>query len=717
MTLDQYELCPCGSGKKIKFCCSRDLLHELDRLQTMIRGEQRLAALEKIDSLLEKNPDRPSLLMLKVDLELELREADKARATLAKLLEVQPTNPSVVATRSMVVLMLDRDIATAIHALQDSFELIDGTVTARMYEALMLLGTMLLSRQSFFAAKGHFQFALALTDGKDERSASSLMRLNQDRRIPLLLREPLSLEPCPANVTWRIEFEKAMNEVGRGRWRKGGKMLSAMATRILDAPAILMNLGIVSGWLGDYDQASKSFRAYSQIREVPMERRVHAAALAQELDPNSVPRVSLVQQTFELESLDGLLEKCSSCNRLVSVPIDGNVSASDGGPPPKAIYRVLSKPALADGANDALDADPDLDQVPELLGAIIFFGKETDQPARLIIEASRTHLDYITNLCQELVEKPLGAPTSDRPMTGTPSPITELLGEWHLPKMKTYDRHQQLQRKLQSKAVTERWPKLVMPFLDGKTPVDAAGEAKYAVPLLGNLMTVGLTCDSLGVPFDVDAMRRQLNLPELPPPSLQPGNLDRVPVHRFGELDITSLDDEQLLAAYRRSYALMVIKALRATAREVIQRTSLDERVDKVEAYDILSDVAETTDESLQYLSQARRLATKEGESPAAWLIDEAELRLARGEIDEFVELVKEVQARYIREPGVVQSLVEMLARYGMVTPDGRVFLPQTEATAAVGSDSASGLWTPDSDRAVASESKGESKLWIPGMD
>ncbi len=188
-------------------------------------------------------------------------------------------------------------------------------------------------------------------------------------------------------------------------------------------------------------------------------------------------------------------------------------------------------------------------------------------------------------------------------------------------------------------------------------------------------------------------------------------------MHRFGELDITSLDDEQLLAAYRRSYALMVIKALRATAREVIQRTSLDERVDKVEAYDILSDVAETTDESLQYLSQARRLATKEGESPAAWLIDEAELRLARGEIDEFVELVKEVQARYIREPGVVQSLVEMLARYGMVTPDGRVFLPQTEATAAVGSDSASGLWTPDSDRAVASESKGESKLWIPGMD
>lgn len=714
MTLDQYELCPCGSGKKIKFCCSRDLLHELDRLQTMIRGEQRLAALEKIDSLLEKNPERPALLMLKVDLELELREADKARETLAALVRVQATNPSVVATRSMVALMLDRDLSTAIHALQDSFELIDGTVTARMYEALMLLGTMLLSRQSFFAAKGHFQFALALTDGKDERSASSLMRLNQDRRIPLLLREPLSLEPCPANVTWRIEFEKAMNEIGRGRWRKGGKMLSAMATRILDAPSILMNLGIVSGWLGDYEQAAKSFRAYSQIREVPMERRIHAAALAQELDPNSVPRVSLVQQTFELEQLDTALEKCASNSRLVSVPIDGNVSASDGGPPPKAIYRVLSKPAPPESSGEV---EPEMDSVPEMLGAIIFFGKETDQPARMIIEASRTHLESITGLCEELLGKPLGTPSSDRPMTGAPSPVTELLGEWHLPKMKNYDQHQQLQRRLQSQAITERWPKLAMPFLDGKSPAEAAGESKYAIPLLGNLLSLSLTCDSLGVPFDADAMRKQLNLPELPPPVLQPGNLDRIPVHRFSELDIATLDDEQLLAAYRRSYALMVIKSLRATAKEVIQRSSLDDRVDKVEAYDILSDVAETTDESLQYLAHARRLATKEGESPAAWLIDEAELRLARGEIDEFVELVKEVQARYIREPGVVQSLVEMLARYGMVTPDGRVFLPQTDAPAAVGSESASGLWTPDSDRAVASESKSESKLWIPGMD
>jgi len=159
----------------------------------------------------------------------------------------------------------------------------------------------------------------------------------------------------------------------------------------------------------------------------------------------------------------------------------------------------------------------------------------------------------------------------------------------------------------------------------------------------------------------------------------------------------------------------MVVKSLRAAAAEVVERPSLADRIDRVEAFDILSDVASTTEDSLRYLAQARKLATKEGESPAAWLIDEAELRLVRGEMEEFVSLVKELQARYLREPGVMQNLVEMMARFGLVTPDGRILLPGVAGGAAA--ESSSGIWTPGSESSVAAEPQGESKLWVPGMD
>ena len=40
MALDHYSLCPCGSGKKIKFCCSNDILPELEKVVRAIEGDQ-----------------------------------------------------------------------------------------------------------------------------------------------------------------------------------------------------------------------------------------------------------------------------------------------------------------------------------------------------------------------------------------------------------------------------------------------------------------------------------------------------------------------------------------------------------------------------------------------------------------------------------------------------------------------------------------------------
>ena len=53
MTTDLYAKCPCGSGKKIKFCC-KDIIADIERIERMIQGEQRTAALDKINKLLEQ---------------------------------------------------------------------------------------------------------------------------------------------------------------------------------------------------------------------------------------------------------------------------------------------------------------------------------------------------------------------------------------------------------------------------------------------------------------------------------------------------------------------------------------------------------------------------------------------------------------------------------------------------------------------------------------
>ncbi len=242
----------------------------------------------------------------------------------------------------------------------------------------------------------------------------------------------------------------------------------------------------------------------------------------------------------------------------------------------------------------------------------------------------------------------------------------ELLGGWRVPDDVAPDRRQELASELRRHAILQRWPQIPSTLFRGKSPVEAARDGHSRVPLLANLLILEIMAQEGQWPLDTRALREQLNLPvpaPIDPRQQDLKNLDSVPVHRFTQFVVSELSDDQLLSAYRRAYAVMSVEPLRQLALEVIKRPSLDERIDKVEAYDILSDVAPTTDEALEYLEKARKLATAEGESPAQWLIDELELRLLRGEVDKFAAILKEIQTRYIKEIGVVPALTEMLSR------------------------------------------------------
>ena len=77
MAIDIYKACPCGSGKKIKFCCG-DLAADIERVVRMIQGDQRVAALQLVNKLLGKHPDRVALLDLKASIVLTMSEWDQA---------------------------------------------------------------------------------------------------------------------------------------------------------------------------------------------------------------------------------------------------------------------------------------------------------------------------------------------------------------------------------------------------------------------------------------------------------------------------------------------------------------------------------------------------------------------------------------------------------------------------------------------------------------
>src|SRR5262245_8354864 len=102
MSQDTYQPCPCGSGKKNKFCCGPEILDDLAKIEEALAGEQRLGALDLTNRLLETKPDQPCLLMHKATIQMALRELDACRQTVEHLLRVAPSSAGGLAIGAML---------------------------------------------------------------------------------------------------------------------------------------------------------------------------------------------------------------------------------------------------------------------------------------------------------------------------------------------------------------------------------------------------------------------------------------------------------------------------------------------------------------------------------------------------------------------------------------------------------------------------------------
>ena len=92
MTIDPYQYCPCGGEKKIKFCCSKDIVPEIEKVLRAIQGEQRVSALDSLNKLIKEHGERLALLALKAEVQLALEQTKDAEKTITKFLEAAPYN-------------------------------------------------------------------------------------------------------------------------------------------------------------------------------------------------------------------------------------------------------------------------------------------------------------------------------------------------------------------------------------------------------------------------------------------------------------------------------------------------------------------------------------------------------------------------------------------------------------------------------------------------
>jgi hypothetical protein len=357
------------------------------------------------------------------------------------------------------------------------------------------------------------------------------------------------------------------------------------------------------------------------------------------------------------------------------------------------------------------------DQIPQIVGQLLVFGKQTDRQARLELDVQRTQFAAAEHTLRHIAGESLGAVQNEEIIGHTSAVERALSLQWRLPPdMSDAHRRKMIVEQRQA-MILERWPNLSLPLFGGKTPLEAAADPANRVRLLAALLVLETAEANPVMTATFDELRRKLDLPQAA--SIDPSGMDinTVRLWRFPRLQLEKLTDEQLRHAFERAQISGYKPALLPISREIIRRPTAELIELRLGAYHVLAQSEEDSAQALEWIETGRKAAEQARRSSAPWDLQELEIRIEQQDGQKVVELLQHIHTEHGREPHVAEALYGIYARLGMIGPDGRVRIPaagqaaQGPAIVVPGvADEPGKLWTPESEAGGAKKSA----LWVP---
>lgn len=712
MAIDPYSLCPCGSGKKLKFCCP-DLAGDIEKIHRLIAGDQPQAAIKHLEVLLAKQPDRASLLDLRAYLELSMHEFDAARKTIEHYLAKHPRNPAAHGQKAILLAATETGSA-AIGALQDALELLDDDMPSHVFEAIGTVGHALLLEGELIAGRGHLLLYAGIAPKDDNMAIKLLLRLNLQSGLPLLIRELSYHQDCPDDAPWKSEFLHATRAIGRGQWRIAEEILSSLRDKAGAEPAIVYNLALVRGWLGDLDRFAEGLHEYARI-ETMEDRAVEAEALAQLIDPKlEDPKLETVRLVYAIGDEDALSQRFAEEKRVEDYPLEPD-QFDEETPRPRSRHILLDKPTPK--------ANPELqrDEIPRVLGYLSLYGKRTDRAAQLELTTDRgKDFEDVKLLLAKVTGDLLGDVLEEEVIAEKSLSEESLSWSWRFPPGTPPDQRNRMVAEERRRAILERWTESPRAALGNKSPRQAVGVAELRLALLASEMILEQAVeDPRELPLFAE-LREQLGLPA--PARIDPTRIveSEFPIVRVPQLDLTKLTVEQLGKLRNRATVLAANLALLMLGSELVSRADRAEGIDLTKVFHQLVRTEPNLAQSQQWIVQARQWAEKNHRSLAEWALLDLEVAIERNDSATVQRTLEELRTVHINEPGIAEETYRILYSTGMLSPHesnrpaplAMLGVQTQDSSTEPGS---SDLWTPggDSDEAPAVGS-GKSAIWTP---
>ncbi len=709
MAFDPYAPCPCGSGKKLKFCCQA-IADDMDRINRLIENQQLRAALHQLESLDRRQPQNEWITTTRALILIETGDAVAARDILKAWLATHPDAEFALCLFATAQLQAEGYDA-AKKSIQKAFQR-----GAKVFPALVsgLAGAMAAvmdERRQPLAVRECLSLALRFAADRDRQELFiRLLEFDNSEDVYYPLR---SLHPLPSvNVPEEHDkdYKRALKWAMIGSWDLAADALTGLADKLPELTDLRRSAGLCRAWDGDDRRASQALhQAALQSSDFPV--AVECEVLAQLLDLEHSP----VTQAFlatdgEVPSVSRLLSILDQQPRLVRQPVRPNPQEQTL--TPSALYQILDRPALT--ATDV----PTLtrDSLPNVWGQVVIYDANKDQPAKLVLSGmGGTPFDGALDILRTAAGEQI-AWASEPPETlyEMPQELWRFGWQWNFPPKTPLSRRQELERQQWSEILTDRWPNQSQAVLGGKSPREAAQDPALRTAVTAAVYVLDAVCEQRKHSLDVAAMFQRLGLEPLPPLTLssdsQPNSLSLLQLQR---LTIPALTDAQLSSVLNRAMLIHHDGFLQPVLEEALKRPACLPNLELPRVYQTLADLCAQhgdLNDAYRWIDEARRQTL--GDHPpfeAVWQWDlrELMLRLTTPSDPALRPLIQKFAVYYGPKVPQLRTYLELiLEEAGLESPwsGGGLVSPELAGAGAV--------WSPGQEAAPA----GSSKLWLPGQ-
>ena len=717
MANDPYSVCPCGSGKKLKFCCG-EFLPELQRAYRL-RENQPEAAVKLFRDLLRKHPDKDVILR---ELTLTLHDLGmtaEARHAVAEFLKAHPDQPTALLSMAEICLQEDGFEASR-RILHRTFQICSRSQPSAISFLASIIAAEMGRVGCLMAAREHLSLAVRMASGERQKNVLlQLVRFESESRLPFLFRSTYPLLPINCSDQAVQQDTRARKLSLLGCWEPAAIIYNRLADAYPTEGAIWYNLGLCQSWDGRLaESASSLHHAATLISD--FDQAVTAEALAQQLDGNlSADRYNSYSVSLDVRSVSELL------NRLDAEPLlhhndshDHELCDHPNGTGHAAEMILLSSAISGEDLHDA-------SLLPESIADIDLFDiTDSDEAVAAGIHHPFLQISASEGLIDTAVVK-IRAIAGDLIITSGDEEKRELIS-FDRPETRPFDHRffcpsgitQKRFRELtvqRAPLAIEAWLLMPQTALGGKSVLDVANDdafrIKRAACVIG-LMAIAARND---LAPDFAAIRQRLNVPA-PAPREVPEYMvmAAIPAVDYERIDVVKLTDTQLHELTNRCSVLGLRHQIRAGLDELTKRPQGIKDYDARRGWLMRAAIARAEqdyDLAYQCLNRARESAAAAPEAFRHQLeldIRELSYRLDDPADAELITLLHRIRDRYLHKIPEIEGVIrEQLQIAGC--PHLASELDGGLMSVGVGSS----LWTPGAD----SEPAGTGKLWMPGQD